>query len=279
MAAADLPGSDEERAEAALIAAAGQLLGDSHREIPADFVAEMFAHAVPEDLLRYDPGSSPSSLPTPGPCSRCASLACPISASTPSGRRKSASVGATKSVLEIVNDDMPFLVDSVLAELADRGRRCAFRRASGSDGRARRAGRLIAIREARRLPERCARASSTCISSRSTMRRVAPTSWRRSSGCSPTSASALRTGGRCCERVEDVIVDLKAHPPPVPADEIAEAVAFLRMAGRQQLHLPRRSQLQVQRRRRTRSSPCSKPGSAFCEPATWGWCSAGTSRS
>ena len=39
MAAADLPGSDEERAEAALIAAAGQLLGDSHREIPADFVA------------------------------------------------------------------------------------------------------------------------------------------------------------------------------------------------------------------------------------------------
>ena len=55
MAAADLPGSDEERAEAALIAAAGQLLGDSHREIPADFVAEIFAHAVPEDLLRYDP--------------------------------------------------------------------------------------------------------------------------------------------------------------------------------------------------------------------------------
>ena len=55
MVAADLPGTDEERAEAALIAAAGQLLGDSHREIPADFVAEIFAHAVPEDLLRYDP--------------------------------------------------------------------------------------------------------------------------------------------------------------------------------------------------------------------------------
>ena len=29
------------------------------------------------------------------------------------------------------------------------------------------------------------------------------------------------------ERVEDVIVELKAHPPPVPADEIAEAIAFL----------------------------------------------------
>ena len=55
MVAAELPGSDEERAEAALIAAAGKILRDGHREVPADFVAEMFAHAVPEDLLRYDP--------------------------------------------------------------------------------------------------------------------------------------------------------------------------------------------------------------------------------
>ena len=29
------------------------------------------------------------------------------------------------------------------------------------------------------------------------------------------------------KRVEDVIVELETHPPPVPADEIAEAVAFL----------------------------------------------------
>ena len=55
MVAADLPGTDEERAEAALIAAAGKILRGSHREIPADFVAGIFAHAAPEDLLRYDP--------------------------------------------------------------------------------------------------------------------------------------------------------------------------------------------------------------------------------
>src|SRR5947199_181895 len=55
MAAADLPGSDEERAEAALIAAAGKILRSGHREVPEDFVAALFAHAVPEDLMRYDP--------------------------------------------------------------------------------------------------------------------------------------------------------------------------------------------------------------------------------
>src|SRR4029079_12324148 len=55
MVAADLPGTDEERAEAALIAAAGKILRGRHREIPADFVAGIFAHAAPEDLLRYDP--------------------------------------------------------------------------------------------------------------------------------------------------------------------------------------------------------------------------------
>jgi hypothetical protein len=55
MAAADLPGSDEERAEAALIAAAGKILRTDNREVPEDFVAALFAHAVPEALLLYDP--------------------------------------------------------------------------------------------------------------------------------------------------------------------------------------------------------------------------------
>jgi hypothetical protein len=55
MAAADLPGTDEERAEAALIAAAGNILRSENREVPEDFVAALFAYAVPEDLMRYDP--------------------------------------------------------------------------------------------------------------------------------------------------------------------------------------------------------------------------------
>src|SRR5262249_16600685 len=52
---ADLPGTDEERADAALIAAAGNILRSDKREVPEDFIAALFAHAVPEDLMRYDP--------------------------------------------------------------------------------------------------------------------------------------------------------------------------------------------------------------------------------
>ena len=55
MAAANPPGTDEERAEAALIAAAGNILRSENREVPEDFVAALFAYAVPEDLMRYAP--------------------------------------------------------------------------------------------------------------------------------------------------------------------------------------------------------------------------------
>ena len=38
MAAADRPGTDEERAEAALIAAAGKILRSGNRDVPEDFI-------------------------------------------------------------------------------------------------------------------------------------------------------------------------------------------------------------------------------------------------
>ena len=53
MTAADLIGADEERAEAALLAAAGKILSDEDRAVPAEFIAGLFAHAIPEDLMRY----------------------------------------------------------------------------------------------------------------------------------------------------------------------------------------------------------------------------------
>jgi glutamate dehydrogenase len=121
MVAADLPGTDEERAEAALIAAADKILRGSHREIPKDFVAGIFAHAAPEDLLRYDPRQLAElaadawalfAVRKPG----VANIR--LDTVEPAGDRERR---RNESVLEIVNDDMPFLVDSVLAELADRG--------------------------------------------------------------------------------------------------------------------------------------------------------------
>src|SRR6266550_6808723 len=226
MAAADLPGSDEERAEAALIAAAGKILRSGHREVPEDFVAALFAHAVPEDLMRYDPrqlaelaadawtllavrkpGVPKIRLETPG---------------LPGHERLRAD-----SILEIVNDDMPFLVDSVLAELAERGidvrfvvhpvltverdgtgRLTAFKGTKAAAGALRESVIYIHIE---RIDEEARRAEIVeAIEQVLADVRVCVHDW-------PAMTA----------RVAEVIAELKADPPPLPAAEIAEAIAFL----------------------------------------------------
>jgi glutamate dehydrogenase len=226
MAAADLPGSDEERAEAALIAAAGKILRSGHREVPEDFVAALFAHAVPEDLMRYDPrqlaelaadawtllavrkpGVPKIRLETPG---------------LPGHERLRAD-----SILEIVNDDMPFLVDSVLAELAERGidvrfvvhpvltverdgtgRLTAFKGTKAAAGALRESVIYVHIE---RIDEEARRAEIVeAIEQVLADVRVCVRDW-------PAMTA----------RVAEVIAELKADPPPLPAAEIAEAIAFL----------------------------------------------------
>jgi glutamate dehydrogenase len=122
---ADLSGNDEERAEAALIAAAGKILANDQRDVPADFIAGVFAYAAPEDLMRYDPrhlaglaADAWSFLATRKPGTAKIRLATPGAVD---GQELALARLGTDTVLEIVNDDMPFLVDSVLAELADLG--------------------------------------------------------------------------------------------------------------------------------------------------------------
>ena len=176
--AADLPGTDEERAEAALIAAAGKILRDGHREIPADFVAGLFAHAAPGRSAALRPARARGACrPTPGRSSRCASRARRRSASIRAGAAGGASGCKTISVLEIVNDDMPFLVNSVMAELTERGLdvRLVVHPVFAVERDA--AGRLHRLQAAEAgAPASRARASSTSMSSASTTRRGAPRS-------------------------------------------------------------------------------------------------------
>ena len=87
---------------------------------PPDFVMQVFARAAPEDLVRYEApeiaeiaagtwrflGERRQQTPK---------IQVAMAESTSGSRLKSV------SILEIVNDDMPFLVDSVMAELAEQG--------------------------------------------------------------------------------------------------------------------------------------------------------------
>src|SRR5258707_13842414 len=227
MVAADLPGTDEERAEAALIAAAAKILRAGHREIPEDFVAGIFAHAAPEDLLRYDPRQlaelaadawSLLAVGKPGvPNIRLDTVA-------PPGDRERR---RNQSLLELVNDDMPFLVDSVLAVLAERGidvrfvvhpvlsvardaagRLTAFKGAKPAAGALRESVIYIHIE---RIEEEARRAEIVEAIERVLADvRLCVQDWRAMTA-----------------RMADMVAELKANPPPLPAAEIAEAVAFL----------------------------------------------------
>ena len=223
----DLAGTDEERATEALIAAAGKALAPDHRDVPQDFVAGLFARAVPEDLMRY------AARELADLAVDAWALLAERKPGTPNIRY--ASLGAAShqqlnaiSVLEIVNDDMPFLVDLVLAELNEHGLDirlvvhpvCAVERDP--------AGRLIAfngmppterggLRESvihihtERIEDGARRAEIVQAVSRVLADvRACVTDWR---------AMMARIGG--------VIAGLKSNPPPLPVAEIAEAIQFL----------------------------------------------------
>ena len=72
-----------------------------------------------------------------------------------------------------------------------------------------------------------ARASSTSISSRSPTKRHAPTSSARSPACSAKCGWRCRIGAPCSSASAAWSAELKTNPPPLPVDEIAEAIQFL----------------------------------------------------
>jgi len=136
---------------------------------------------------------------------------------------------ADRTIVEIVNDDMPFLVDSVTAELNQRGIALLLLIHPVVRVRRDRAGRLTGILAEDERDENAVAESvmhieiaeqplpETVQAIRDGLERVlddvraAVTDWR-----------AMRV------RIADVIAELDSQPPPLPADELQESKAFLR---------------------------------------------------
>jgi glutamate dehydrogenase len=214
--------SDEAHATQALIAAACSVLDGEHRGVPGDFVAALFARAVPEDLMRYDARELAALA------AEAWALLAVRKKGMPNIRLASPADAPGTSVLEVVNDDMPFLLDSVLAEVAERGldvrlvvhpvftvERDGEGRLTGFKGV--QPGNSGGLRESfihihiERIGDEARRAEiAKALEQVLADVRAAVTDWR----------PMLR-------RVGEVIAELKTNPPPLPVGEIAEAIQFM----------------------------------------------------
>ena len=209
----------EQAAAQAIIAQADKILAARHAGIPADFAAQMFARVVPEDIVRY------SAAELAQLAERAFAFLAERAPGTPKVRCETVTLdeadGHKKiTVVEILNDDMPFLVDSVANELADR--RIDVRLVAhpvfnvqrendklvSFDGGARES--FIHIHVAP-IADAAARADLvTAIEQILTQVRVAVADWRP-----------------MLDRVQAIIGNLKSNPPPLPVDEIGEGIHFL----------------------------------------------------
>jgi glutamate dehydrogenase len=221
--AVEHPGSAEETTAREVIDEAGRLLAARRPDIPATFVVQLYGHAIPEDLIAYIATDF----------ANLAERAWDFLAERAPGTMKircdtlqlKGSEHQAISIIEIANDDMPFLVDSVMGELADR--RLDIRLVVHPVfGVRRQQGRLVSFDHAG-VPD-SARESfiqvhvdaiageAACGEIVNTLRsvltevRLAVSDWRA-----------------MLDRINGTVDDLKTNPPPLPVDEIAEAIQFL----------------------------------------------------
>ncbi len=212
-----------ERAALLQLERANGMLHERAPDAPVDFVMRLFAGAAAEDLLRYEPQElAELAAATWHFLAERAPRTAKIRVWNPDGGPRLANV----SVVELVNDDMPFLVDSVMGELNNRGLETyllvhpVFRVARDAAGKLIRFGNGIDAAPLResviqvhvdRIDDEAARSAlANALAGVVADVRLAVQDWR----------SML-------DRVGGVIDALRTDPPPLPEDEVAETIAFL----------------------------------------------------
>jgi glutamate dehydrogenase len=206
----------------ALVASSIQLLGG---RIPADVPMRLFGRTAPEDLLRYSAAELAQLAANAwmfmaervGPAPKIRVVTPPFEAG---GELKKI------TVIELINDDKPFLLDSVMGELTDRGIEIrlvahpVFTVERTDDGR------LVGLPDAAAGTAR--RESLVHIH----IERIDDEEKRAqilaALGDSMVEVACAVADFRDMQaRTTKVIADLKANPPPFSVDEIAEAIQFL----------------------------------------------------
>src|SRR6201982_1998302 len=220
--------TEDERAARRLIDQAGTIVTGLYGDMPESFTAQLFARAAPEDLTRYEPRE----------LAALAEEAWAFLKERKPGAAKvrfesrPGPIGAehirTVSIIEIVNDDMPFLLDSIMNELTELGievrlvvhpiftvERDSAGTLIGFPGHAPAVG--AAQRESfihihvERIEDELRRTQAVrALELVLADVRVVVQDWR----------PMMTRGG-------ELIADIRNHPPHLTVDEVAEAVQFL----------------------------------------------------
>lgn len=222
--------STEETAAHDLLRAAQAFLAQTAKKdgVPADFAERLFGHVIFEDLAPFAPADIADLSREAWSFLRVRKGGVPKIRleDAPAGVAGAAGPLASVSVLEVINDDMPFLVDSVMAELARQGAMVRLV-----------AHPVLALE----------RGGDNEISAYGLA--VSPTAKRESfihihidridnpvrrteivQGLEQVLADvrlAVADWRPMMTRVGEVLADMKVNPPPLPVDEVAEAVQFL----------------------------------------------------
>lgn len=216
--------SEQDNAARAVIELAGSALAKCRDDIPAAFVMQLFGRAVPEDVLCYAPTDLADLAEQafdflkdrrPGaPKIRCGTVTL-----KKSDARKSI------SVIEIANDDMPFLVDSVMGEIGER--RLNVQLVAHPIFGVRRDGAKLIMLGAPNTAE-SARESFIYIHLEPIAdEAVCATIVRALESVLGEVRLAVTDWRAMLDRVNGMVAELKTNPPPLPVDEIAEAIQFL----------------------------------------------------
>jgi glutamate dehydrogenase len=220
MAVQNIPRPVDEGASEPLLDAAAALSREHGREMSPDFIVELYAHAAADDLDRYTPDEIAAIGEdawafllerTPG---------APKIAFTP------ARLTPGVTVLNILNDDMPFLVDSVLSELTERGLDVRLLAHPVFTVEREANGRLVHFRGVRRgdgQSESFIHVHVANIEDAGAQAEVV----RAIEGVLADVRVSVQDWRAMLARSSEVTAELRANPPPLPADEIAEAVQFL----------------------------------------------------
>jgi glutamate dehydrogenase len=216
----DIPRGSDDYASMALIDAATGLLAKRRSDIAADFLAKLFGLAAPDDLKRYTPEE------LAGIAEQSWAFLAEREVGTAKIRFEPAAAPRGMAVLEIVNDDMPFLVDSVVGELNQRGLNIRLFVHPVFVVERDLAGRLVNFTGARTvggLRESFIHLHIEGVDEAAQRVEIVEV------------LEDILANVRVCvqdwqpmlARIRGIVADLRASPPPLAVEEIAEAIQFL----------------------------------------------------